>query len=113
MHHKYVDREMVRKRLGAGFQPLAFILRYEMRGKKASQKELADFMGITQASLTASIKRMEKAGLVEKVTDKNDLRRNIGTLTSKGEKLVRDSTKALDEIDRKMYDGFSDQDRAA
>lgn len=112
MHLNYLDREMGKRGLGvSGFPPILFILRFEMKGKTASQKELADFLGITPASLATSIKRMEKSALVKKVTDKNDLRRNIITLTAKGERLIQKSMLVFDDIDRRIYEGFSDEEK--
>jgi DNA-binding MarR family transcriptional regulator len=82
-----------------------------LNSKIASQKELADFLGIRPSSLAISIKRMEKAGLVRRVTDRNDLRRNIITLTKKGEQLVRECTLVFDDIDKRMYEGFSAEEK--
>lgn len=112
MHHYYIDKEMEKRGLGfAGFPPILFVLRHEMKGKQASQKELADFLGIRPSSVAIAIKRMEQTGLVERVTDENDLRRNIVTITKQGEKLVKDSMRVFDEADRKMYDGFSEEEK--
>ncbi len=112
MHLYYIDKEMEKQKLGfAGFPPILFVLSHEMKGKQASQKELADFLGIRPSSVAIAVKRMEQAGLVERVTDENDLRRNIVTITKPGEKLVRDSMKVFDEADRKMYDGFSEEEK--
>jgi DNA-binding MarR family transcriptional regulator len=112
MHLYYIDKEMEKRNLGfAGFPPILFVLSHEMKGKPASQKELADFLGIRPSSVAIAVKRMEQAGLVERVADENDLRRNIVTITKPGEKLVRDSMKVFDEADRKMYDGFSEEEK--
>ncbi len=112
MHHYYIDKEMEKRKLGfAGFPPILFILSREMKGKPASQKELADFLGIRPSSVAIAVKRMEQACLVERVTDENDLRRNIVTITKPGEKLVRDAMKVFDEADRKMYDGFTEEEK--
>jgi DNA-binding MarR family transcriptional regulator len=112
MHLNYIDKEMGKRGIGVSrFPPILFILHNEMKGKSASQKELADFLGITPASLAISIKRMEKSGLVKKTTDKKDLRRNIITLTATGEQFVQDSMLVFDNVDRKIYEGFTDKDK--
>ena len=54
---------------------------------------------------------MEKAGLLAKSADKDDSRRNCITLTPKGEKLVTECKEAFDDIDRRMFEGFSEQDK--
>jgi len=112
MHLNYIENEMEKKGLDrASHPPILFILRYEMKNKAASQKELVDILGIRPSTVAVSIKRMENAGLVKKVTDDADLRKNIITLTEKGEKLVEESHLLFDEIDRKMYDGFTEEEK--
>jgi DNA-binding MarR family transcriptional regulator len=112
MHLNYIENELEKRGFSKmSHPPILFILRYEMSDKVASQKELADFLGVRPSTIAISIKRMEKAGLVRKVSDGNDLRRNIITLTEKGEKLVDESSLVFDEIDKRMYEGFTEEEK--
>ncbi|RCX21009.1 DNA-binding MarR family transcriptional regulator [Anaerobacterium chartisolvens] len=76
----------------------------------ATQKEIADKLNVTPASLAVSIKRMERAGLIEKKMSKTDLRRNYITLTEHGTGILNDSYSSLLKMDNKMVQGFSDEE---
>jgi len=92
--------------------PLLFILHDEIAGKKASQKELSYILGIKPSTFAVLIKRIEKAELIEKVPDENDLRCNVITPTDKGKKLVNESANIFSTIDKKMYQGFTEKEKA-
>ena len=112
MHLNYIENEMEKRGMDkAAHPPILFILRHAMKNKAASQKELADFLGIRPSSLAISIKRMENAGLVKKITDKSDLRRNIITLTEKGERFIDEILTVFNDIDTRMYEGFSPEEK--
>jgi DNA-binding MarR family transcriptional regulator len=55
---------------------------------------------------------MEKSGLIQKVPDENDLRCNIIRFAEKGKKLVDNGTSICNSIDRKMYVGFTEKEKA-
>jgi len=73
----------------------------------ATQKELADKLKTSPASLATSIKRMKKAGIVEKVADESDLRINLIYLTKKGEKVYSDTLINFTMLDNCLLNGFS------
>ena len=95
----------------AGHPPILFILRHESVNMAASQKELADKLGISPPTVAISIKRMERAGLVHKVADESDLRRNLITLTEKGIELVDQSQTVFKEVNEGMFRGFSEKEQ--
>lgn len=76
----------------------------------ASQKDIADKLQISPASLAMSIKRMCKAGLVEKVASETDLRTNKIKITPKGMQMHVDCMKACAQADQKMIEGLSEQE---
>ena len=78
--------------------------------KSATQKELADYMNTSAAAMSATLKRMQKAGLVEKTQDKEDTRVNKITLTAKGEKTHEETFEKTMNIDRKMLEGFTEEE---
>jgi DNA-binding MarR family transcriptional regulator len=73
----------------------------------STQKEIADKLQISPASLAVSIKRLQKAGLLEKVTDESDLRVNQIYLTEKGRKVQSESLADLIAFDNYLIEGFS------
>jgi DNA-binding MarR family transcriptional regulator len=76
----------------------------------ATQKELADRLNITPASLAVSVKRMQKAGIVEKVADQTDLRNNRIYATEKGRRIQTDSLAEFIAFDNSLLEGFSPEE---
>jgi DNA-binding MarR family transcriptional regulator len=95
----------------AGNPSLLFVLRYEMDHMTASQKELADELGISPSTVAISLKRMEKTGFIKKVQDKEDLRRNLITLTEKGLDFTDKADDIFNKIDHNIFKGFSGQEK--
>lgn len=87
-------------------QPRILYTIKELNG--ATQKEIADKLNVTPASLAVSIKRMERAGLIEKNISESDLRRNYITLTDYGNRILNDSYLSLLKMDDQMVQGFSE-----
>lgn len=87
--------------------PVLGVIQYH---KSTTQKELADYMNTSAAAMSATLKRMQKAGLVEKTQDEEDTRVNKITLTVKGEKTHEETFEKTMNIDRKMLDGFKEEE---
>ncbi len=102
-HHKIVER------LGLYYgQP--FMLMTLSKNGEMSQKELSEMMHNTPASVAVSVKRMEKAGMLTKTVDENDLRVNKITLTEKGKDMANKCRENFRFVDEQMIKGFSDEE---
>jgi DNA-binding MarR family transcriptional regulator len=111
MHHNCMKAEFDKRGLSEASHPaILFVLKHEIEDTSASQKEIADLIGISPVTVAISIKRMERSGLIRKVADPNDLRRNLITITEKGLKLTTECEKAIDDIDVGMFKGFSSEE---
>jgi DNA-binding MarR family transcriptional regulator len=107
MRMSCVKKEFEKRNLNpASHAPILFILRHEAENMVASQREIASKLGISAPTVAVSINRMEKAGLVQKVADQTDLRRNLITLTQKGLLLVEESLAVFETVDEGMLKGF-------
>ncbi|MEA4964625.1 MAG: MarR family transcriptional regulator [Oscillospiraceae bacterium] len=95
----------------AGNPQILFTLWHKAENTAVSQKEIADRLGISAPTVAVSIKRMEKSGLVHKVADESDLRRNLITLTEKGREFIQDAQAVFDSIDEGALRGLSEQER--
>ncbi len=82
-----------------------------MRNEECTQKELADILMVTPASVTVSVRRLEKAGIIKRHTDETDLRCNRLSLTEKGIECGKICMEALDSVNRRAYEGMSDKDK--
>ena len=89
-------------------QPM--ILDYIKENNLCTQKELADSLHISPASVATSIKRLEKSGFVKRTTDKDDVRKNRLSLTDEGLKTLAEFRSICDETDNEMFKGFSDEE---
>ena len=86
------------------------ILEYLNEHGDCSQRELADFLGVTPASIATSLKRMSKSGFIERTSDENDRRINRLRLTEKGKKIRLAGRDECDRVDKAMFNGFSDEE---
>lgn len=73
-----------------------------------TQNELAKALNVSPASIAVSLRRMQKSGLIEKEADSEDLRRNFVRLTDKGKAQYAYIHGCFEEIDRKLYMGFTE-----
>ncbi|HOO33931.1 MAG TPA: MarR family transcriptional regulator [Thermotogota bacterium] len=111
MHQNILNQKEIENDLSDASHPIIlFVLRNDMKNMIASQKEIADEIGISQSTVAISIKRMEKAGLLKKVQDEDDLRRNLITLTEKGISYTDKLHRIADEVDRGLFRGFSEEE---
>ena len=86
------------------------LLIYIMEHPGCTQKEAADELDVSPASAAASLKRLEKAGLVERKTDAQDTRRNCLYVTEAGTERVKANRKEFEILDQKMFDGLSEEE---
>lgn len=75
-----------------------------------TQRQLAQALDITQASVAASIKRMEKAGFVQRIQDDRDTRRNCLHLTQEGIRHMENGRASMDRLDHEMFSGLSEEE---
>lgn len=89
------------------------ILEYLADHGDCSQRELADFLGVSPASIATSLKRMSKAGFIERTPDEADRRVNRLRLTAKGEDIRKAGRAECNKVDETVFKGFSDEEIAA
>ena len=80
------------------------------RMDEPTQRELAEAMNTSAAAMSATLKRLEKAGLVQRVSLEEDTRKNKIKLTEKGKAIHEDAFGKTMEIDRSMLKGFSEKE---
>jgi len=112
MHKRCLQKEMDRRGLAKVGQPIIlFMLRNHESGEDWDQKQFSEALGVSPATVTVSIKRMERAGLLSKIADPQDLRRNHLVITEKGLHLVDDCIQAFQHVDVGTFKGFSEEER--
>ncbi|HHG89145.1 MAG TPA: MarR family transcriptional regulator, partial [Devosia sp.] len=89
----------------------------EMRGMEflisrpaARQKELAAYWGITNASTSAFIAKMEKLGFIARHRDPDDGRSSVLEVTSSGRAAVAETGRRAGEVCRPYFERLSEQE---
>lgn len=80
-------------------------------GEIASQRELAQALRVSPATIATSLKSLERLGYVEKRVDESDARRNHVIITEKGKAAVQQCFEVFQEVDRRMMEGFTVQEQ--
>lgn len=80
--------------------------------QNASQKDIATSMDVSAATIAVSLKKLEKGGYIKKEMDEGDNRFNQITITEKGNKVVEQSKQIFDSTDRKVFEGFSENEKS-
>lgn len=86
------------------------LLHYILSHPGCTQKEAADELDVTPASAAASLKRLEKAGLVERKADEKDARRNCLFVTNAGKEKLQEQRQIFDTLDEKMFRGLTEDE---
>jgi len=109
LHHSRARTLLEEFGLFRGQPPLLFAL-WEKEG--LTHSELAEHLHVQPATITKMIKRMERAGFVERSQDAEDQRVSRVYLTDAGRN-IRDAVEGvLRELEEQTFAGFSSEDRA-
>ena len=88
------------------------MLHYILSHPGCTQRQAADELDVTAASAAASLKRLEKAGLVERIADEKDARRNCLYVTQAGKEKLEEQKRIFDALDERMFQGLSEEEIA-
>ena len=75
------------------------------------QLSLAGRTNIKAPTVSITLRKMEKDGIVDRVVDENDLRRTRVFLTEKGTKLASDTEKCIEDIDASFTAGMTKEQK--
>lgn len=96
---------------GVGSGQIPVLLELERRGE-LNQRELAECTHVTPATMSGTLKRMEKNGVIVRTADENDARISRVRLTEEGVKQCESARRIFDETCFQMLDGL-DEDSLA
>jgi MarR family transcriptional regulator, transcriptional regulator for hemolysin len=95
-----------------GSLPVWLVLLAMKTRNLASQRELADAVGIREATLTHHLNAMERAGLISRHRDPANRRIHVVRLTAAGDEMFLTLRAAALGFDQRLRDGISDQEIA-
>jgi DNA-binding MarR family transcriptional regulator len=108
LHHARVHTLLEELGLYRGQPPVLFAL-WEQEG--ATHGELAARLHVKPATITKMIKRMEKAGFVERRSDPQDQRVSRVYLTDAGRSIRERVEQVWRTLDEETFEGFSAEER--
>lgn len=107
MYHNQTNHLFEEAGMNRG-QPQVLILLYNH--ENLNQKQMANLLGLSPATITVTLKRMESMGLVVREMDKLDQRVMRVRLSDKGRKMCAQSKKCIQDSVDSMMEGFSEQE---
>ena len=86
---------------------LSSILSFE---SPPTQKQLAQKLDISAATVAVTVKKLEQAAFIEKSTDEGDSRCNKIIITNSGKDILMKARKIFEEVDHSMFEGLSENE---
>ena len=78
-----------------------------------SQKEIAERLYVSTATIAVSVKKLEKGGYITRAVDQEDNRMNKLCLTEKGRHMVEHSRDFFHSLEKQIFCDFSKEELAA
>lgn len=107
MHFKMVESTFSKTELKGSQHRL---LMHLGRMGNISQTELAKALEVTPATVAVALKKLEKDGYISKIMNEEDNRYNRIEITGEGQRVITESRKRFQKIDRELLEGFSEEE---
>ena len=107
-HKALIDTQV--SRLGIHRSQLQMLMHLHFCKESPTQERIAKTLEISPAAVAATLKKMEAAGLVERIVRKENGREKEVRLTPEGEEIVGISFELFDTVDNVVVEGFSDRE---
>ena len=104
--------QVLLERLGLGFSQFKIMMVLQAK-PNIQQKEIAEKLGQTEASISRQIKLLTEQGLLQSVRRPENRREHITTLTSKGERYTDEGMDILNNYHAPVFAALSEKQQAA
>ncbi|MCA9329042.1 winged helix-turn-helix transcriptional regulator [Candidatus Saccharibacteria bacterium] len=101
--------QVLQERLGIGFSQLK-IIQVLQEKPHIQQKEIANQLGQTEASISRQIKLLISQGLLQSLRRSEDRREHITTLTVKGERYADEARQIVESYHKPLFDTISQKE---
>lgn len=108
LHHSRTHNLFASVGLHRGQHPVLFML-WDKDGR--TQKELAEGLQLTPATITDILQRMERMELLERRPDSEDLRVSRVYVSEKGKQLQRQVEEIFKELEKECFRGFTFEEK--
>ncbi len=95
----------------SGFVLVASLLWFEEQDIVVSQTALIEHTKLDKMTVSKSLKKLEREGLVFRAENEADTRAKIIALTDEGNALAMSSVKIVEEVDKRFFSVFSQQEK--
>lgn len=109
-HRRILEQRMKGTGVYRGQHQILMIL---SEHSNTSQKELAQRLFVSTATIAVSVKKLEKGGYITRLVDQEDNRANRLCLTEKGRDMVIYSQQYFRNVEVQMFDGFEEKELSA
>lgn len=109
-HHNAIVAALTNRGLQDVGQPKLLILLGTLEEGSVTQSELAQALHVSPATMSASLKSLERQGYVTKQSGEKDGRCKMVAITQKGRDAVHRCRAALKSVDDQIFAGFSDEE---
>lgn len=111
-HHNAIHASLTAQGLGDIGSPrlLDTLWHCKEQGEFPSQRELAELLHVSAATIATSLKSLERHGYVERSVDPEDSRRNRIALTPKAVNALEASHAVFRSVEEFMFSGFSEEE---
>lgn len=112
-HRNQIQAELSQRGLDdLGSPMILFLLRRRgNNGPLMAQREIAEALHISTATVANALKSLERGGYVDRREDLSDQRCKRIALTDKGDRAVEDCMAAMRKIDEQMFAGFTAEEQ--
>lgn len=107
LHKLRLQRKTAPLGMFAGQMPL---LLYVERHPGCTQRDIAEALGVSTPAVATSVKRMQKAGMLEKLADEADMRCNKISITAKAQEMVKTGQRLFNEVCGETFAGISGEE---
>lgn len=109
-----LHRQLIARKLSERDVPAAQALCLKELGHHdgITQRDLAELLMVSRPNVTVMLKKMEKAGLVERSVDEADQRYTRIHLTARGVEMHNSMHRAIDDITAETIGALSEKDQA-
>lgn len=107
LHHLsfVLDRQsdqVLQERLGIGFSQFKILMALK-RHTAVQQRQIAEYLGQTEAGISRQIKLMTELSLLQSVINPASRREHRTTLTAKGDRITEEAMRILNEFHTPMF----------
>ncbi len=102
--------QALQERLGVGFSQFK-ILRVLQFSPGTQQRQIAEWLGQTEASISRQIKLMIDKGLLQTTISPKNRREHLTAPTAKGQRMTEEAINALNSSHAAMFENLGDQNQ--